>query len=83
MRRKGSRRRKRRGRNNSSMILTSYLVIKKGFAWTSGSRKFIVIPAAPACQAHGGGAGLTGIMQAIVLQKFNKRFFGKTFCATV
>jgi len=37
MRRKGSRRRKRRGRNNSSMILTSYAVIKKGFAGPSAS----------------------------------------------
>jgi hypothetical protein len=60
MRRKGSRRLKRRGRNNSSMILTSYVVIKKGFVCTPTNLQLIVIPAAPACQAHGSGTGLPG-----------------------
>jgi hypothetical protein len=60
MRRKGSRRLKRRGRNNSSMILTSFPVIKKGFVCTPTNLQLIVIPAAPACQAHGSGTGLPG-----------------------
>jgi hypothetical protein len=41
----------------------------------SDIRTFIIIPAAPACQAHGGGAGLALTMKAIVWQKLNKQFF--------
>jgi hypothetical protein len=55
---------------------------KIGFEMTS-SFQLIVIPATPACQAHGSGTALTRIMKAFVFGKFNKQFFGKRFCAIV